>query len=476
MRASLPHVLDAGAGRSTVRPAPATLRGSLIGLHRRAGNRAVGELLRRASAGVLQRKVGWSNAVTDGYAWNADERQVGSIRRIPLDELPVGLPNDAPITELTPEKTERRAIVLLPKALDATQQVEYLVFLHGHTEDSSTRPFAGWRAYKPPPPKGKAPPPKKAKDETSTERLRHGIDPTDVAPVRDVALDEAEKQLEDSGLTQLVIVLPQGALTSEFGDAGDKNFDAGDYVGKIAARLLSEHCWLGPDGKPVTNEAPKVKRITMAGHSGAGATLSNMTNEAVRAILPPGAKGAPKAVPSSPLTGDLVIFDAINGSQLGAFQKWVETRLNEDLKVLTGGMNESEKLKYLQSAPRLRGFFTDLYKDPYAELEGTIRAWFKKHGSELGPFARCLRANFMLTHVAVQHERLMHGIGSGQTRTGGIFEALQSLHRPLPTSAAGCPKMPEELEEERQRKKQERKDRSKGHAPAPRAKVKTGTA
>jgi hypothetical protein len=237
-----------------------------------------------------------------------------------------------------------------------------------------------------------------------------------------------------------------------------------------------ERCWRDANGKPVADHAPKVKRVTMAGHSGAGATLANMTNEAVRGLMPPGAKGAPKAVPSSPLTGDLVIFDAINGSQLGAFQKWVETRLNEDLKVLTdSGKSEPQKLKYLQSAPRLRGFFTDLYKDAYADLERTIRRWFKKHASELGPFARCLRANFMLTHVAVQHEELMRGIGSGKTRTGGILTALQSLHQPLPKLAADCPKMPEELEEEeRQRKKQEKKDRSK--PPAPRAKVTAGAA
>lgn len=235
----------------------------------------------------------------------------------------MGLPTDAPIRDLTTESAERRAIVLLPKALDATQDVEFVVFLHGFTEDASIRPFAGWRAYKPPPSKGA--PAKKAKAETATERWRHGIDPTDVAPVRDVALDQAEQQLEDSGQKQVLIVLVQGGLTSQFGDKGDKNFDAGDYVAKIASRLLSEHCWLDGKGNPVTDHPPNVTRIVMAGHSGAGATLANMTNEAVRGILPAGDKRMPKAVPSSPLTGDLVIFDAINGSQLGAFQLWVQT-------------------------------------------------------------------------------------------------------------------------------------------------------
>lgn len=305
MRPSRLHVPEAGVSRSAARlaAAQATLGDSVIRLQRRVGNRAVGALLGRPSGATVQRKVGWSDAVQDGYAWNAGERQVGSIRRIPLEDLPVGLPNDAPIGSLTTEKSDRRAIILLPSALDATQEVEYVVFLHGHTEDSSTRPYAGWRAYKPPPPKGAPPRPKKPEEESKLDKWRHGIDAHDVAPVRDVALDEAEKQLEESGLTQLVIVLPQGALTSQFGDAGDKNFDAGNYVEKIAARLLAERRWLDTTQTPVTDKAPKTGRITMAGHSGAGATLSNMANEAVRAIAP-GTKGLPKAVPSSPLTGD----------------------------------------------------------------------------------------------------------------------------------------------------------------------------
>jgi hypothetical protein len=455
MRARQPPAADtdrAAVGRAPGRP---TLQGSLIGLHRSAGNRAVGRLVRG-----LQRKVGWSDAVTDGYAWNQDERQVGAIRRIPLEDLPVGGPNDAPIKSLTPESSARRAIVLLPKALDAGQEVEYVVFLHGHTEDSSSRPFAGWRAYKPPPPRRgrKPPPPKDPKDETWVEKLRHGIDATDVAPVRDVALDEAEQQLEDSGLTQTVMILPQGGLTSEFGDAGDKNFDAGNYVDKIADRLLAEHCWLDAQGKPATAK-PKRGRLVMAGHSGAGATFRNMIK---------GAAG------SSAIPGDLVIFDAINGDdQYKKIKDWTLNRLNTDLQVLTGSKTDDEKLKYLHDAPKLRGFWTNLYKDPYTNLEGEIRGWFKSHAKELGQWARCLRQNFMLTYVGGQHERLMHGVGTGKSRQHGILEALKDLHRPQPKSPADCPKMPEELEEEeRQRKLEEQLERARQRRKAPAKKIK----
>jgi hypothetical protein len=477
MRAIRPHVPDAGGGRSAVSraDAQATLGDSLISLQRRVGNRAVGRLLgRTAATGLIQRKVGWTDAVKDGYAWNSDEKQRGSIRRIPLEDLTVGLPKDVPITSLTPERSDHRAIVLLPMALDARLSVEYVIFLHGHTESSSTRPYAGWRAYQPPPPpRGRTPPPPTPPGrESKVEKWRHGIDATDVAPVRDVALDQAEDQLEASKLTQLVIILPQGALTSQFGDAGDKNFDAGDYVAKIADRLLTERCWLDAKGTAITDTAPTTARITMAGHSGAGATLSHMATESVRASLPPGAKGAPDPVPSSPLPSDLVIFDAINGSaQLDAVQKWTLMRLDEDLKVLIDGTkNEDAKLQYLHTAPKLRGFYTDLYQSPYEDLERTIRGWFKKHAGDLGQFARCLRANFMLTYVGGEHEELMRGKGSGTTRSAGILTALLDLHRAMPASAADCPKMPEELaEEERQRKIQERRDRAKGRVKAPAA-------
>src|SRR4051794_19486008 len=444
MRARRPPAPDAARAPARHAPPQPTLRGSLVGLHRSAGNRAVGRLVR-----VLNRKVGWTDAVQDGYGWNAGGQKVGDIRRIPLEDLPVGAPKVAPIKNLTTESSARRAIVLLPKALDATQDVEYVVFLHGHTESSDTRPFAGWRAYKPPK--------RKPDDDPGTVRLRQGIDAHDVAPVRDVALDEAEQQLQDSGLKQTVMVLPQGGLYSQFGDAGDKSFDAGNYVDKVADRLLAEHCWLDAKGQPVTAK-PKCGRIAMAGHSGAGATFANMINA---------------VAPSSAIPSDLVIFDAINGdNQYKAIKGWMLNRLNTDLNVLTSNKSDDDKLKHLQSAPKLRGFWTDLYKTPYTNLEKEIRGWFKAHASELGDFARCLRQNFMLTYVGGAHERLMHGVGSGKTRRHGILEALEDLHRPLPKSPADCPEMPEELEEQaRQRKLEEQRERRRRRK-APPAKVK----
>jgi hypothetical protein len=181
------------------------------------------------------------------------------------------------------------------------------------------------------------------------------------------------------------------------------------------------------------------------------------------------------AAGSSAIPGDLVIFDAINGDdQYRKIKDWTLNRLDTDLQVLTGSKTDDEKLKYLQDAPKLRGFWTDLYSTPYTNLEGEIRGWFKTHAKELGQWARCLRQNFMLTYVGGQHERLMHGVGTGATRQHGILEALKDLHRPLPKSPADCPKMPEELEEEeRQRKLEEQRERARQRRKAPAAKVKS---
>ena len=77
-----------------------------------------------------------------------------------------------------------------------------------------------------------------------------------------------------------MIVLPQGGLHSQFGKAGDTNFDAGPYCAEIVTRLLAEGRWHDGKGRPV-KVAPGVERLSMGGHSGAGATLAHMADESV---------------------------------------------------------------------------------------------------------------------------------------------------------------------------------------------------
>src|SRR5690349_1104075 len=104
MRAGRDRLPSVGERAAAVRPAvaqqPAAL---LLRMQRGVGNRGVAALVRRAPGAQVARKLGWTGAVSDGYGWNVGERQVGKIRRIPLELPGHGLKADAPIKDLTPE-------------------------------------------------------------------------------------------------------------------------------------------------------------------------------------------------------------------------------------------------------------------------------------------------------------------------------------------------------------------------------------
>jgi hypothetical protein len=413
------------ARQSADEPLSATATGSLLNLQAGAGNRAVARLLAPARP-ALQRKLGWANAVTDGYGWNVDERLTGklkTIRRIPLEGFGEGLQDDRAIAALTPESAKDRAIVLVPKTLDAGKPIEVLVFLHGFTEGKH-RPFAGWRTL----PKLKDRP----EGKPNVEPLRQGIDTKDVAPVRDVALDDAPQQLEDSGLTQTVFVLPQGGLKSQFGKAGDYNFDSHTYTHKVVERLQAEHVWKDASGKDAA-AAPTVGRISMAGNSGAGATLSNMAKESV---IPGSARA------SGILMGDLLLYDAMNSQgQLNAFKDWALMHLDNALIVVTmKDLDDATKFKYLREAQKLRSYATGGgYQTRNDALKEALERWFRKNAKKLGKFEAALRSNFVVTNVnegrrvAFEHEEMMRGAKAGKARAagaGGILDALKGLHRP----------------------------------------------
>ena len=174
-------------GRAAPAPRGPSVAAPILQLHRLAGNRAVTGL-------VLQRAVGWtdvSTKVPGARKWNDDEHPVGKVRRIPLEGLKEGTGAGMSakdqkgwqdIPELTSENAIGKAIVLVPDELDAGKSIEVVVFLHGHTEGTH-RPFGGFRTL----------------DKTvkgagkHMQDLRRGIDAKDIAPVRDVALDQAEQ-------------------------------------------------------------------------------------------------------------------------------------------------------------------------------------------------------------------------------------------------------------------------------------------
>jgi hypothetical protein len=477
-----------------------TLSAAILDLQRMAGNQAVSGFLASVQRGPLA--VGWSHPSKEGRAWNVGQTEVGDIHRIPLEGLDVGLKAEtakkggkdkAAIPELSSESAPGKAIVLVPKAIKAPDpdaevaepKIDVVIFLHGHTEDVSTRPYAGWRALNPEAGKWKG-----KGDEDFVHSLRHGLPdeagkPKDTAPVRDVALDEAEQQLQDSGNPQTIMVLPQGGLRSNFGDINPRA-----YANKVIGRL-----------KTVLNTSADpdqiLGRITMGGHSGAGATLATLAqasvdldNAAKKAARKAAKAGKPVEAPtptaSPPLTGDLVIFDAIYGTkidwQYGAFRDWALMRLNNDLAALKGKATDAEKEQYLREAPKLRGYYsTDpehggSYVSIYVHLQGVIDDWFKHHADELGHYAGCLRENFNVDHpVPVSHEELMRGVKAGESRDikvwkfhlrrGSILDALQALDPKAVAAGATCPPLPASAQPDKKSEKRPEKRKS-SHEPA----------
>src|SRR5262249_1593304 len=159
------------------------------------------------------------------------------------------------------------------------------------------------------------------------------------------------------------------------------------YVGDIVKRLETEKAWKSTKGAT----KPNVDRISMAGHSGAGATLAAMAELTVtqdrerKAAETAGKEYKPDASAASTITGDLVLFDAINGpGELGHFQHYAEMRLNNDLAALLAKKTDKEKLDYLKAAPKLRVVsHGDEYKNRAEKLEGKVSDWFKTNGGQL---------------------------------------------------------------------------------------------
>ena len=315
-RPAPPRGQDALPDRSwPIRADPATRR--MIAEYGAAGNRALGL--------ALQRQPGWPDASTKGPKWNdATAKSVGAIRRLAVSGLPGGTSGKFRGSESahTTEAADHRAIVLVPAGFDAKGKdpVEVLLYFHGHTE-SWRGQYAGWRQRSYPDPKN----PK-----------RPG--PTSDDTVRDVALDQIEQQIENSGHGRMIGILPQGGEQSQFGDMSD----ATTYVNDVLAKASKDY--------PKELAAPPASpRLIVAGHSGGG--------RAVRDILT-------SKTPPAQLAG-IVLFDA------EACRPVILQRLGEDMTYLTDPSHTDQK-SYLAGRPPVRILARKVHK--YGNMYGPIFA------------------------------------------------------------------------------------------------------
>lgn len=316
--------------------------------------------------------------VAPAAGWNRAETHVGTIRRIPVEGLSLGNALQDPETAAE-ERANGRAIVLIPANLDLAQPVEVLLHLHGHNIGYRQRRTAG-----------------------SHPTLQPGT-------VRDVETDRIEQQLQASG-RPMIGVLPQGTTGSAFGRI---NSDA--YIAEVFGAL-------GAFGTFGAQPAPRVARVLLSGHSGAGEPIAAM-------LAPTGQARLPSAF------GEVALFDSINGDgELAAVVAWVRQRLDHDLAALTtSGIMAAQQQAFLDTSLRFRAYFTtSSYAARHQRLLQAIATWFNQHAARLGglgaSFAAQLRDHYLVIAVGHSHHEV---IMSEQDR---LLDAIKAL--PQPTAAA----------------------------------------
>ncbi|HJV61278.1 MAG TPA: DUF4157 domain-containing protein [Albitalea sp.] len=225
---------------------------------------------------------------------NAKETTIGAIRRVPIDSLAVG--------QQTGASPSGRAIVLIPATFDPTRSADILLHLHGHN--------AGY-----------------------TESA---------GKVRDEQLDRIETQMEASGRTQLLGILPQGDVNSSFGQQGGKKvFDSDAFITAVLDTLVAI--------KAIASK-PAVGQVVLAGHSGAG--------ELINEKLLGGDPGS--SLPSKVGTlKEVALFDAVNGpKEFEALQGFLKKMLRHDLAALMALKTVGEQLALLKTSFRFRAYYS----------------------------------------------------------------------------------------------------------------------
>ncbi|MGH2777781.1 MAG: D-alanyl-D-alanine carboxypeptidase family protein [Actinomycetota bacterium] len=343
---------------------------------------------------------GWNDADKSGQAWNSGEKNLGTIRRVPLEGLTVGklTEMEGANDTLTDEKAGGKAILLVPRSLNPKLEVDALVHLHGYTEKFSRktgkriyRPYAGWRQHR------------------------------GSGAVRDVALDRVEAQLEATGQSQMVAILPQGGVHSEFGDGGDRySLDIVTYTKHVL--------WIATQSRVWAVE-PTLRRTIVSAHSGGGHTVRTaLARELDRK----------KQAKSPSAFAEVALFDAITGgNELTTTTNWVLARLEADREVLADpAKGDDEKTAYLKTSPRFRGYYSS-YAFFYEKLQRSICDWFRKHVGELGLWADTLWSHYQLIPTKVGHEEVMRGSKAGDWKSpagkGNIADVINSLD--MPTAA-----------------------------------------
>lgn len=239
---------------------------------------------------ALRRAPGWAGS----KGINAKETAVGAVLRVPLDGLAVGHQPGGPGTG--------RAIALVPSTFDPTQPADILLHFHGHNNGYAE---SGSQA-------------------------------------RDTREERIEAQMQASGRSQLIGILPQGDMKSSFGtQGGQKALNTDDLVDAVLAAL---------DRQDVVKPRPKVSGVAITGHSGAG--------ELINEKLLGGAAGSALPSRNGPLK-EVALFDAVNGpNEFAALQRFLRGKLSGELAALRALPDAAAQTAFLKTSFRFRAWYS----------------------------------------------------------------------------------------------------------------------
>jgi hypothetical protein len=238
--------------------------------------------------------------------------------------------------------------------------------------------------------------------------------------VRDIEVDHMEEQLDAvnaaataGGGRPMVAVMPQGRYTAQLGP-------------QFGAAFLSEAFLDKAFGKVPALTGVKRGRAMLAGHSGAGGTLTPLLGKAVdeRGQLKGGAEQEAAGLPKN--LAEVVLFDALNSPrQRKNVETWLTANIRRDLRELAA-LPDPKRDEYLTNRlVRFRGYYSSGYAKTYTDLKNNVAAVLKSEIAKAAPRAATRR-------------RVTPGSGAAGTpaTAGSRWAAATTTRSPTASSSA----------------------------------------
>jgi hypothetical protein len=147
-------------------------------------------------------------------------------------------------------------------------------------------------------------------------------------------------------------VLPQGTSSSGFGDIAAKPTE---YLDEVFGHL---------------KDKPTEFHVVLSGHSGGGPKVMEIAGTLAE---------KEKAGKKPPRVDEIILFDAINGSnESNTVTTWLNAHIAADKKALAKLTTEADVDSYFKTRARFRGYFSAGYKSLYEDVKNITDELSKK--------------------------------------------------------------------------------------------------